>query len=95
MNQAYEKVKMMVGMEVDEEAAPSADDAASSFMDDFNRQCTLTTKQVLLLLPLSSFLRCACAADGDDWSLLIVKSVNSELLRGCRCWGFPTFSNVV
>lgn len=46
MNQAYEKVKMLVGMEVDEEAATSADDAAaSSFMDEFNRQCTLTTTQ--------------------------------------------------
>ncbi|XP_030462799.1 uncharacterized protein LOC115682650 [Syzygium oleosum] len=47
MNQAYEKVKMLVGMEVDEEeaAAPSASAAGDSFMDEFNRQCTLTTKQ--------------------------------------------------
>ncbi|KAL3721279.1 hypothetical protein ACJRO7_033730 [Eucalyptus globulus] len=46
MNQAYEKVKMLVGMEVDEDAA--ADESAAggdSFMDEFNRQCTLTTKQ--------------------------------------------------
>lgn len=44
MNQAYEKMKMLVGMDAeDEESAP-----AESFMDDFNRQCTLTTKQVLI-----------------------------------------------
>ncbi|KAJ4715096.1 Vesicle transport protein [Melia azedarach] len=43
MNQAYEKMKMLVGMDAeDEESAP-----AESFMDDFNRQCTLTTKQRL------------------------------------------------
>lgn len=44
-NHAFEKVKMLVGMESeDEESAPVAE---TSYMDDFNRQCTLTTKQVL------------------------------------------------
>ncbi|XP_058779321.1 uncharacterized protein LOC131653250 [Vicia villosa] len=50
MNKAFEKVKMMVGMEVeDEEQQASALDNESSFafMDDFNRNCTLTTKQRL------------------------------------------------
>lgn len=43
MNQALEKMKMLVGMDVeDEEAAPQQE----SFMDDFNRNCTLSTKQV-------------------------------------------------
>ena len=38
---------MLVGMEVDEE---NADDGAdSSFFDDFNRQCTLSTKQVVTI----------------------------------------------
>ncbi|KAL5753423.1 hypothetical protein ACOSP7_023604 [Xanthoceras sorbifolium] len=47
MNQAFEKVKMLVGMEAeDEESAAIAESNDSfSFMDDFNRQCTLTTKQ--------------------------------------------------
>lgn len=90
MNQAYEKVKMLVGMEVDEEeaAGPAAAAAAGdSFMDEFNRQCTLTAKQVplLLLLPPSlSFCR-ACAADGGDRSPPRCRvPVDFELLRGCR-----------
>lgn len=50
MNHAFEKVKMLVGMEVDEEQNASAppDDGPFSFMDDFNRSCTLSTKQVRL-----------------------------------------------
>ncbi|KAJ9171041.1 hypothetical protein P3X46_019092 [Hevea brasiliensis] len=49
MNQAFEKMKMLVGMEVeDEEQAPEPEDSSSfSFMDDFNRSCTLSTKQRL------------------------------------------------
>ncbi|XP_072970953.1 uncharacterized protein [Typha angustifolia] len=44
MSKALEKAKMLVGMEVDEEAA---EEESSSFFDDFNRQCTLTTQQRL------------------------------------------------
>lgn len=44
VNHAFEKVKMLVGMEADEEEATASAD--SSFMDDFNRDCTLSTKQV-------------------------------------------------
>ncbi|KAF6143914.1 hypothetical protein GIB67_001708 [Kingdonia uniflora] len=48
MNQALEKVKMFVGMEVDEEdeeLATISEESSFLFMDDFNRQCTLSTKQ--------------------------------------------------
>ncbi|RVX21049.1 hypothetical protein CK203_002301 [Vitis vinifera] len=47
MNHAFERVKILVGMEVDDDqnvAAPP-DDGPFSFMDDFNRDCTLSTKQ--------------------------------------------------
>ncbi|RXH74175.1 hypothetical protein DVH24_028896 [Malus domestica] len=48
MNQAFEKMKMLVGMEVDEEdQASAALQQDSNFMDDFNRNCTLSTKQRL------------------------------------------------
>ncbi|KAI4310846.1 hypothetical protein MLD38_035794 [Melastoma candidum] len=52
ISQVYEKAKIMVGMELDEESSSSALDpngggASSSFLDDFNRQCTLTTQQRL------------------------------------------------
>ncbi|XP_011083228.1 vesicle transport protein SFT2B [Sesamum indicum] len=43
MNQAFEKMKMLVGMEVDDEEQHQE----SSFLDDFNRNCTLSTKQRL------------------------------------------------
>ncbi|KAF3337826.1 hypothetical protein FCM35_KLT18413 [Carex littledalei] len=43
MNRALERAKMLVGMEVDEEAAVREE--SSSFIDDFNRQCTLSTTQ--------------------------------------------------
>ncbi|CAO2827416.1 unnamed protein product [Amaranthus hypochondriacus] len=48
-HQAVERMKMLVGMEVsDEESAAvnaSTDESSFSFMDDFNRNCTLSTKQ--------------------------------------------------
>ena len=50
MNQALEKMKMLVGMEVDDEHQASAleeeNSSSFAFMDDFNRNCTLSTKQV-------------------------------------------------
>ncbi|PRQ44970.1 putative vesicle transport protein, Got1/SFT2 [Rosa chinensis] len=51
VNQAFDKMKMLVGMEADndddEEAASSSSalQHQDSFMDDFNRNCTLSTKQ--------------------------------------------------
>ncbi|KAK8556621.1 hypothetical protein V6N12_003018 [Hibiscus sabdariffa] len=46
MNNAFEKMKMLVGIEVEDEQQSVMEDGNSfSFMDDFNRQCTLTTKQ--------------------------------------------------
>lgn len=47
MNKAMEKMKILVGMDVDDEEAV----AESSLIDDFNRQCTLTMKQVHLYKP--------------------------------------------
>lgn len=48
MNQALEKMKMLVGMDVEEQQAPALEENSSfSFMDDLNRNCTLSTKQVL------------------------------------------------
>ncbi|CAI9108816.1 OLC1v1008510C1 [Oldenlandia corymbosa var. corymbosa] len=49
MNVALEKMKMLVGMEADEESLAEPDDSSSSFafVDDFNRNCTLSTKQRL------------------------------------------------
>ncbi|KAK6125640.1 hypothetical protein DH2020_015600 [Rehmannia glutinosa] len=43
MNQAFEKMKMLVGMEVEDEEQQQE----SSFIEDFNRNCTLSTKQRL------------------------------------------------
>uniref|UniRef100_A0A2P2JUR6 Vesicle transport protein n=1 Tax=Rhizophora mucronata TaxID=61149 RepID=A0A2P2JUR6_RHIMU len=48
MNQALEKMKMLVGIEIEDEEEDEHSTAAannSSFMDDFNRNCTLSTKQ--------------------------------------------------
>ncbi|OAY64926.1 vesicle transport protein SFT2B [Ananas comosus] len=45
MSKALEKAKMLVGLEVDEENAQ--EEESSSFFDDFNRQCTLSTQQRL------------------------------------------------
>lgn len=47
MNNALERMKMLVGMEVEEEETTTASD---SFIDDFNRNCTLSTKQVRFAL---------------------------------------------
>lgn len=55
MNQAFEKMKMLVGVEVeDEEQAVATEE--NSFMDEFNRNCTLTTKQVLKDLIFTSIV---------------------------------------
>ncbi|XP_077231772.1 got1/Sft2-like vescicle transport protein family [Tasmannia lanceolata] len=45
VNQAMEKMKMLVGIEVEEEEV--SEENTSSFFEDFNRQCTLNTKQRL------------------------------------------------
>uniref|UniRef100_A0A803L519 Vesicle transport protein n=1 Tax=Chenopodium quinoa TaxID=63459 RepID=A0A803L519_CHEQI len=49
--QPVEKMKMLVGMEVDDEESSAVNSAAddSSFMDEFNRNCTLSTKQSMLV----------------------------------------------
>ncbi|XP_029122448.1 uncharacterized protein [Elaeis guineensis] len=46
MRGALEKAKMLVGMDVDEEATPQQE---PSFFDDFNRDCTLSTQQSMLV----------------------------------------------
>ncbi|KAM7250334.1 hypothetical protein ACFE04_022217 [Oxalis oulophora] len=48
VNSAVEKMKMLVGMEVEEEQATELEEGNSfSFIDDFNRDCTLSTQQRL------------------------------------------------
>ncbi|KNA23690.1 hypothetical protein SOVF_022830, partial [Spinacia oleracea] len=48
-HQAVERMKMLVGMEVDDEESAAvnstADESSFGFIDDFNRNCTLSTKQ--------------------------------------------------
>lgn len=46
MNQALERMKMLVGMEVDDDEEQQQQQE-SSYIDDFNRNCTLSTKQRL------------------------------------------------
>ncbi|CAA7396566.1 unnamed protein product [Spirodela intermedia] len=58
MSRVLERAKMVVGMEVDEEGAD--DGADSSFLDDFNRQCTLSTKQRLYGFATCLFVGLAC-----------------------------------
>lgn len=63
MNKAMEKMKMLVGMEVgDEEAlAPNTNSSAmSSFIDDFNRECTLSTTQRLYGFAICMVAGLAC-----------------------------------
>ncbi|KAI3913575.1 hypothetical protein MKW92_045522 [Papaver armeniacum] len=43
MNQTWEKMKIMAGIDVEEDEEAAAEE--ESFMDEFNRQCTLSTKQ--------------------------------------------------
>ncbi|GFQ08218.1 hypothetical protein PHJA_002965800 [Phtheirospermum japonicum] len=59
MNQALEKMKMLVGMEVDDEEQQQE----SSMIDDFNRNCTLSTKQRLYGFAI-------CLASGITCTLL-------------------------
>ncbi|XP_020246507.1 vesicle transport protein SFT2B isoform X2 [Asparagus officinalis] len=49
MSRALERAKMLVGMEVDEEQQAAEETSSTSFYDDFNRECTLTTKQSMLV----------------------------------------------
>ncbi|KAL7104674.1 hypothetical protein ABFS82_08G244100 [Erythranthe guttata] len=58
MNQAIEKMKMLVGMEVEDEEQPEP-----SLIDDFNRNCTLSTKQRLYGFAI-------CLASGITCTLL-------------------------
>ncbi|RZC49067.1 hypothetical protein C5167_017492 [Papaver somniferum] len=47
MNQTWEKMKIMAGIDVEEDEEAAAEE--ESFMDEFNRQCTLSTKQSMLV----------------------------------------------
>ncbi|KAM7513912.1 hypothetical protein LguiA_003495 [Lonicera macranthoides] len=47
MNQAVEKMKMLVGMDVEDNESAVEEESSFAFMDDFNRNCTLSTKQRL------------------------------------------------
>lgn len=48
-HQAVERMKMLVGMEIDEESGTSTaaneEESSFAFMDDFNRNCSLSTTQ--------------------------------------------------
>jgi hypothetical protein len=68
MRDALERAKMLVGMEVDEEAAlPPPEE--QSFFDDINRHCTLNTTQAIRrLLPLSRPPSCARYTLGSEAS---------------------------
>lgn len=46
MSRALDRAKMLVGMESDEESL-AQEAQSSSFFDEFDRNCTLSTKQVL------------------------------------------------
>lgn len=45
---------MLVGMDVEDEAAAPQQESSFAFMDDLNRNCTLSTKQVTVILKLHS-----------------------------------------
>ncbi|KAG5609666.1 hypothetical protein H5410_020947 [Solanum commersonii] len=47
MNQALEKMKMLVGMDVEDEEVAPQQESSFAFVDDLNRNCTLSTKQRL------------------------------------------------
>ncbi|KAG0469416.1 hypothetical protein HPP92_016116 [Vanilla planifolia] len=57
MSRALERAKILVGMEVDEEVP----EEATSFFDDFNRQCTLSTSQRLYGFAVCLAAGLACA----------------------------------
>lgn len=60
MNHAFEKVKILVGMDVEE---PVQDESSFGIMDDFDRNCTLSTKQRLYGFVI-------CLASGLTFTLL-------------------------
>lgn len=59
MHKAFEKVKLMVGMEVEEDeprAAALEESNSFAFVDEFNRNCTLSTKQVIFPINLGQII---------------------------------------
>ncbi|KAG5536432.1 hypothetical protein RHGRI_024009 [Rhododendron griersonianum] len=79
MNQAFEKVKILVGMEVEDEL-PAEDETSFAFLDDFNRNCTLSTKQRLhgFVICLVAGLTCTLLREATRKIL-----GNEELEAGC------------
>ncbi|CAJ1972259.1 unnamed protein product [Sphenostylis stenocarpa] len=73
MNRAFEKVKIMVGMDVeneDQQAAALNNSNSFAFMDDFNRDCTLSTTQICLIRKRLRSL----SMEGTRWLLLLDSS---------------------
>ncbi|XP_058180730.1 uncharacterized protein LOC131299152 isoform X2 [Rhododendron vialii] len=69
MNQAFEKVKILVGMEVEDEL-PAEDETSFAFLDDFNRNCTLSTKQRLHGFVICLVAGLTCTLLILSWGLL-------------------------
>ncbi|KAF3615907.1 hypothetical protein FXO38_34844 [Capsicum annuum] len=65
MNQALEKMKMLVGMDVEDEETAPQQESSFVFMDDLNRNCTLSTKQRIkeLSLPADGLIYAARLAN--------------------------------
>lgn len=58
MSRAQERAEMLVGLEIDEEQEAAAEETSSSYYyDDFNRDCSLSTKQVISRFPLFALAR--------------------------------------
>ncbi|KAL9324255.1 hypothetical protein ACSQ67_009112 [Phaseolus vulgaris] len=77
MNRAFEKVKTMVGMDVEDEeqqAAALENSNSFAFMDDFNRNCTLSTTQRLYGFAI-------CFSAGLTCTLLNMATPNAETRR--------------
>ncbi|XP_022750817.1 vesicle transport protein SFT2B-like isoform X2 [Durio zibethinus] len=72
MSHAFEKMKMLVGMEgEDYHQQPAIEDGNSfSFMDDFNSHCTLTTKQRFYGFAICFVAGLTCTLLMLSWSVL-------------------------
>uniref|UniRef100_A0A8R7QNQ1 Vesicle transport protein n=1 Tax=Triticum urartu TaxID=4572 RepID=A0A8R7QNQ1_TRIUA len=68
MRDALERVKMLVGMEFDEESAPPPPEE-QSFFDDINRHCTLNTTQRLYGFATCLAAGLTCTFLADHWIL--------------------------
>lgn len=88
MNQAIEKMKMLVGMEVEDEQRAAEEERSLSFMEDLNQNCALSTKQVPNLPRFCLYFWFSSIKSSAFGCFLLISGLQQRLISYSYCIEF-------